>query len=472
MTSGNERESMDAIYASGMSDFRTDFAPGQKVTGVVTAVSKNAVFVDIKAKSEGIIDRAELVEDGEFKVTEGDRIDAFFMGMRRGEIQLTVRAIGSNADDEDIYNAYASGIPIDGRVESEVNGGFEVRIGSQRGFCPVSQIDTFVAAEHSVYVGQRLTFMIVDYDESNVVVSRRKFLEQKAEESRRELREALHVGDRVDGVVKRLMPFGVFIDVGGFEGLVPISELAWNRVEAADEVVAEGDRISVVVLKLDWDNNRISFSRKQALGNPWETAGERFHETKCYTGTVMKLMDFGAFVQLEPGIEGLVHISKLGAGKRLNHPREVLKEGQTLEVFVESIDLERKRMSLTLENPQQGRTMAVGEDALTIGKTVTGVVDDIKPYGIFVRLTSARTGLLHISQIPLSGQVNKVKEMWKQYPPQSEIAVIIERIQEGKVSLSLPETKSENDEEIRGYLADDQSNEFGNLGSVFDGLGA
>lgn len=466
-------DAVDPMYTQGLDQFRSYFQPGEKVTGKVTGMTSSVVFLDIHAKSEGILERAELTdEEGNLQVAEGDEIEAFFVRMHRGEIILTVKmgASGSETDDSDIVSAFQSGIPIEGKVESECKGGFDVSIGRHRAFCPFSQMGMFPVPDTSVYIGQRLTFLISEYDgDRNLVVSRRSHLEAENAARREKLRETLKEGAIVEGVITRVKDFGAFIDIGGVEGLIPISEMAWGRVENAEDIVSVGERVSVYVNRIDWEKDRFSFSLRRSAGDPWDTVEESFHVGGAYAGEVTRLMPFGAFVMLKPGVEGLLHISKLGAGKRLGHPREVLEEGAKLEVHIENIDYERQRISLTLENPQQGRKMEVDGGSVTIGATVTGTVEDIKPFGIFVRLPSEQTGLLHISELDLGEQVNRQKAMYKLHPPGSEIEVCVTSVQDRRISLSLP-GRSDEEDDYRELLHDEDSESLGNLGDLFSEL--
>ncbi len=449
--------------------FRTSFEPGERISGVITGVTSKFVYVDVNAKSEGIIARQEL-ETAAVSIGEGETIEAFYAGMGDGgEINLTVSLNTRNVQDDTLRDAWTAGIPVEGKVAAERKGGFGVKLGSRDAFCPYSQIDTFVSPDKTVYVGQRLTFLITEYDDFNIVVSRRQHLAAETEKQLDHLKESLKEGDIVEGTVRKIMDFGVFVDIGGVEGLIPMGELAWSHVKHAGEIVSVGEHISVMVQKLQWDAKRITFSLRKIGGDPWGRVGDNYHETKQYHGRVTKLMDFGAFVELEPGVEGLIHISKLGAGKRLDHSSQVLEEGQALNVYIESIDRERRRIGLVLENPQQGRTMDVEGEKLTVGESMMGTVDDIKNFGVFVRLTPSHSGLLHISEIQFDGQVNRMKAMYKQFPPGSEVNVIIKSIKANRVSLTLPDNRSE-DEDYQQFMEETETKNFGSLESAFGGL--
>jgi small subunit ribosomal protein S1 len=451
---------------------RAGFNPGEKVKGRVIRIDRETVFLDVKAKGDGIIDRLELEQNGELSVKEGDELEAFFDSYDDGQFVFTVKITARDAHDAELANAAQAQIPIEGKVTAERKGGFEVQMGEHRGFCPFSQIDLFGAQDAALYIGHSFTFLIMEYDGDNLVVSRRRYLDLEREAQRKQLREQLHEGDMVEGVVRKVLEFGAFVDLGGLEGLVPASELSWDRSLRPDQVVKVGDTLKVQIQRLDWEKERISLSLKKAGGDPWLTMAQRYHPTKMYHGKVTRLMPFGAFVALEPGIEGLVHISKLGAGKRLNHANEVLAEGQDLEVYIEAIDQERKRISLVLENPQVGREIEVGGgETFTVGAEVTGRVEEIRPFGIFVKLSPKRTGLLHVSAITFDGMVDRQRSMHKRYPINSELKVVIQNIHENRISLILPENKEDGADEYRSQLVDNQPQKgLGDLGSLFDGI--
>jgi small subunit ribosomal protein S1 len=460
------------LYAKGFEGFRTSFEPGEKVTGTVTAITKDFVFVNISSKSEGIVARQDLVDDeGDLTIAEGDPLSAFYVRTVDGEIELTVRMRGSDELDQSLVDAFAARIPIEGRVEAERKGGYDVQVGSQRAFCPYSQIDVFRGGDSAEHVGKRYTFLLTECGDGNVVVSRRQFIEHEQTAQRDSLRESLSEGDIVAGTVRRLMPFGAFIDIGGVEGLCPMRELAWERVDEAGDVVREGEKLAVKVLRVDWDAEKFTLSIRQAGRDPWEGVEGRYQASKLYDGKVTRLMPFGAFVALEPGVEGLVHISKLGAGKRLNHASEVLAEDEPIAVYVESIDLERRRISLTLENPQQGRTMEVEGLELTVGAEMTGVVQDVRQFGVFVSLSPSQTGLLHISEISFNGNVDRFRDMRRRFQRDAEVEVVVKNVHGDRISLTLPGGADDDDSYRQDVLeSPGEADALGDLGSAFDSL--
>ncbi len=252
---------------------------------------------------------------------------------------------------------------MEGFVEKEIKGGYEIKVGgSVRAFCPFSQID-LRRANPEDFIGKHFSFRITEYAEGgrNIVVSRRSLLEEERLQEKEALRESLAVGQTVRGTVTSLRDFGAFITIGGIEGLLPISEVGWGRVADIREVLTEGQEIQVVVKSLDWEKEKFSFSLKDTLPDPWEQAVLAFPEGSYVTGRIARLVNFGAFVTLGEGVDGLIPISRLGGGKRINHPRDVLKEGETLEVKVESVDRDSRRISLSPAAASRAATQAEAE---------------------------------------------------------------------------------------------------------------
>jgi len=335
--------------------------PGQKITAVIVDVTQDSVFLDVGEKSEGFIDRKELEdEEGNVTVNAGDTLDVYFLSSARNELFFTTRIGGGSTTREHLEEAFRNGIPLEGFVKKETKGGFEVTVaGNIRTFCPYSQMDIKRVSDSEQYIGQHLLFVITKYGEGgrDIVLSRRIILEREKEEKREALKNTLQEGMAVKGQITSIRDFGAFVDLDGIEGLIPVSEIGWSRVENIREVLTEDQDVEVVVLKLDWDNDRFSFSLKQALPDPWQDVSRKLPIGSVHNGTVVRLAKFGAFVNLAEGIDGLVHISKLGGGRRINHPREVLEEGQSIEVKINDINEEEKRIGLSLISDEPDEPM-------------------------------------------------------------------------------------------------------------------
>ncbi len=327
-------------------------SPGEKITATVVEVSPDSIFLDIGEKSEGFLDRKELEDEtGAVTVSPGDTLEVYFLSTNRNEMLFTTKIGSGAASRAHLEEAHRSGIPLEGHVEKEIKGGFEVTIaGKVRAFCPYSQMDLKRVSNPESHVGRHMLFKITQFSESgrNIVLSRRIILEEERQEKREQLQEQLREGMTVQGQITSIKDFGAFVDVGGIEGLIPISEIGWSRTEKVSDILSEGQDVEVVILKLDWENERFSFSLKQALPDPWQDIAQKFPVGSFHTGKVVRLAKFGAFVTLAAGIDGLIHISKLAGGRRINHPREVVEEGQPVDVKIEAIDAEEKRISLSL----------------------------------------------------------------------------------------------------------------------------
>jgi len=343
--------------------------PGQKLTARVLKVSAEWIFIDTGQKGEGVVDRKEFLDlDGNVTVKEGDSITAYFLSSSHGEMRFTTRIGGGGATGSaQLEDAWRSGVPVEGLVEKEIKGGYEIKLGgTARAFCPFSQIALRRMDNAESLIGTRLPFRITDYAENgrNIVVSRRSLLEEEQRRLKDEAQAGIEVGMTVSGTVTSLQDFGAFVDIGGLEGLIPISEIGWSRVKDVRDVLSVGQQVQVVVKTVDREKDRISLSLKDTLADPWDQVSQLYPEGSFHTGSVSRLAPFGAFVTLASGVDGLLHISKLGAGKRINHPREVVKEGEVIEVRIESFDRANRRLSLALA----GVARAAEEEEATLAE--------------------------------------------------------------------------------------------------------
>lgn len=329
--------------------------PGDRIEAIIAGISGDNIFLDIGSKSEGVLAASELAdEEGNITVRPGDAIKVYFLSDRGGALVFTAKVGSGQTTLQELEDAYASGIPVQGRVVAEIKGGFQVMVAGQRGFCPYSQIDIRRNENPEEYLEQQLPFKIIEFSGKgrNIILSARAVMEEAREQERQALIESLEVGAKVSGTVSSIRDFGAFVDIGGVDGLIPVSELAWGQVDRVDDVLSRGQKVEVIIRKLDWDNDRISLSLKDTLENPWDKVMEKYPVGAVLTGKVSRLTKFGAFITLEPGVDGLLHISKLGAGRKINHPREAIEEGQAITVRIDSIDREKQRISLVPEDYQ------------------------------------------------------------------------------------------------------------------------
>ncbi len=363
-----EGESFAELFAQSQKQGGGRLEPGQKVTGRVLKVGPEWVFIDTGQKGEGIVDRKEFLDlDGNVTVSEGDTIAAYFLSSSHGEMRFTTRVGGGASGSSQLEEAWRAGVPVEGAVEKEIKGGYEIRLaGSARAFCPFSQIALRRVDNPESLIGTRLAFRITDYTEKgrNIVVSRRVLLEEEQSRLKEEAQAAIAGGQTVSGTVTSLQPFGAFVDIGGLEGLIPISEVGWTRIKEVSEVLSVGQQVKVVIKSIDREKERISLSLKDTLADPWERVAQDYPEGSFHSGRVARLAPFGAFVTMGGVVDGLIHISKLGAGKRISHPREVLKEGDAVEVKVESVDRANHRISLALA----GAARAAQEEEATLAE--------------------------------------------------------------------------------------------------------
>jgi small subunit ribosomal protein S1 len=352
--SGTEKESEESFESllrrSVVPSFHIN--PGQMIETVVIKISKDWVFIDSGGKSEGHILIDEFKDDdGNITIKEGERIRAYFLSSRNNERLFTTRLTIDRTDKDLLKEAYHNRIPIEGIVEKEIKGGFEIRIaGNTRAFCPYSQMGLHQVTESDKYIGRQLTFRIIEYGEKgrNIIVSNKAALEEERRKQRDALRESLKEGMTVSGEITSIRKFGAFVDVGGIEGLVPISEISWDRVEDIYSVLSIGQKVDIYINKLDWDNDKFLFSIKEVLPDPWIDITHRYPEGSTHFGRVTRLTAFGAFVTLEPGIDGLLHISELEKDKRINRPHEVLEVNQVIQIRISRVDEGRKRISLSI----------------------------------------------------------------------------------------------------------------------------
>ena len=331
---------------------------GDVVKGVVTSIGKDAVFVDIGGKAEGVLDREQVAApDGTLRVKVGDTVEARVAGERNGSLVLRVKLGRGPEARAELVQAQELGIPVDGKVTGAIKGGLEVDVAGVRGFCPASQADARFVADLTTMIGQTYQFRVTQYERGNLVLSRRALLEEENARRAEELRGRLEVGAVLRGKVVGFKPFGAFVDLGGIEGMLHVSQLGYGRVEKPEDILSLGQDVEVQVLKLEegeaGKKPRVALSLKTLQADPWVEATRDLPVGGRIKGEISRLETFGAFVKLAPGVEGLVHISELGAGRRVNHPKEVVSIGQQVEATILSIDTDKRRLSLSLAAAQR-----------------------------------------------------------------------------------------------------------------------
>lgn len=449
-------------YSTGMNE---NIQVGDRIRGRIISIGSNSVFVDTGTKVDGAVDRSELLdEDGQLSLAEGDELDLYVVAAGESEIRLS-KAISGIGGLNMLRDAWEQRIPVEGKVVAAIKGGFQVEVIKQRAFCPISQMDVIYVEEPTEYVGQTHNFLIKRFEENgrNIVVSRRDILQKELDASRKAFMAGLEADAVIEGDVVRLAPFGAFVALApGVEGLVHISELSWSHLDTPDQAVKVGDRLQVKVLGVKDSEKpgtkRISLSVKQALGDPWADAGRRVRVGNKLMGKVTRCANFGAFVELFPGIEGLVHISEMSYTRRVMRPEEIVASGDEIMVLVKELDLDRKRISLSIKDAE-GDPWADVEEKFNPGKTVKGRVEKKESFGFFINLAPGITGLLPKSKIAASEKAAEIESL----KPGSVVTVTVDSINvaERKISLGT------------GDVADDQgwlefsggtSNSLGSLG--------
>lgn len=329
---------------------KTQLEPGQKIDATVLQIGDEWIFLDVGQKGEGVLDRKELLDnEGKLSVAVGDTVSAYFMSRKGGELRFTTRLGSGSSGTAQLEEAWRSEIPVEGRIEKEIKGGYEIKLpGNVRAFCPFSQLGLRRQDDTAGVIGTSRDFRITQFGEQgrNIVVSHRVIIEEERRRQCAELKASLKEGMVVSGTITNIRDFGAFVDIGGLEGLLPISEISYGRVENIEDILQIGQQLDVAVKKCDWQNERFSFSLRDTLADPWSKVATSYPIGSTHTGTVSRLAKFGAFVTLEDGIDGLVHISKIGGDQRIKHPQDVLTLGQELLVAIEKIELDEKRISL------------------------------------------------------------------------------------------------------------------------------
>ncbi len=422
-----------------VSEFEEDFAAlfeasqaatrierGQTVEGTIVGIGHDTAFVNVGGKGEALLDLAELRDaDGALEVGIGDRVQAVVVSTDGG-ITLSRRLARGAATDAQLESAWTAGLPVEGKVEREVKGGFEVRVGRSRAFCPFSQIDIIRGTDAAQHIGRVYTFRITEFKEGgrNLIVSRRALLEAEQRAAADDVRRTIVPGAIVTGRVASVRDFGAFIDLGGgIQGLLHVSEMGWSRVSDPSSVVKAGDEITVKVLRVDEATQKIALGLRQLMADPWAGVGEGYEVGQVRTGRVTRITDFGAFVELEPGVEALAHVSTFPpTGQPRGWTRSV-PVGSTGDFEILSIDLEKKRIGVALV-PAGAPRRAEGarpSTGVVQGARLTGKVERHEPFGVFVFLAPGKTGLMPWSESGMAREADAAKA----FPVGSEVEVIV-----------------------------------------------
>jgi len=389
---------------------------GEIVKGRVIEVGKDFVLVDIGYKSEASVSTSEFsLADNKPAVAVGDVIDVY-VESREDDSGLVIVS-KEKADKlrvwDDISAAAERDELVDGVVVARVKGGLSVDIGV-KAFLPGSQVDLRPIRNLDKLIGQRFKFKVIKFNKKrgNIVLSRRVLLEQEREELKKETLKKLAEGEVLTGVIKNLTEYGAFVDLGGIDGLLHITDMSWGRINHPSEMFNIGDEVKVKVLKFDPETERVSLGYKQITEDPWANAAEKFPVGKRVAGKVVSLTDYGAFIEIEPGVEGLVHVSEMSWTKRVKHPSKLVNQGDQVQAVVLDIDVSQKRISLGIKQTEANPWTLLGEK-YPVGAVIKGAVRNITDFGIFVGVEEGIDGLVHVSDLSWTHRVKHPSEMYK-----------------------------------------------------------
>ncbi|BDX06661.1 30S ribosomal protein S1 [Planctobacterium marinum] len=445
-------ESFAQLFEESLKELET--RPGAIVRGTVVSIDKDIVLVDAGLKSESAIPAEQFKNaKGDLEIAVGDQVDVALDAVEDGfgETILSREKAKRHEAWVELEKAYEDKITVTGIINGKVKGGFTVEVNSVRAFLPGSLVDVRPVRDTLHLEGKELEFKVIKLDakRNNVVVSRRAVIEEENSAERDTLLQTLDEGVEVKGIVKNLTDYGAFVDLGGVDGLLHITDMAWKRVKHPSEIVSVGDEINVKVLKFDKEKSRVSLGMKQMGNDPWEEIANRYPEGAKLTGQVTNLTDYGCFVEIQEGVEGLVHVSEMDWTNKNIHPSKVVSLGDTVEVMVLEIDEERRRISLGLKqckaNPWEEFAKSYNK-----GDKVTGKIKSITDFGIFIGLDGGIDGLVHLSDISW----NKAGEdAVRDYKKGDEITAVVLQVDAERERISLG-VKQIDEDPFNKYLTD------------------
>ena len=424
-------QSFESMFESSMQELNV----GDVVLGTVVQVTDDHVVVDVGYKSEGIIPLAEFKdEEGNIDVKVGDEVDVLFERRENDSGQIGLSK--EKADRQKIWGSLEEGAVVEGRIVGRIKGGLTVDIGINA-FLPGSQVDLRPVRNLEKLLGTTLDFKIIKLNKrrGNIVLSRRVLLEEQRESMRSDTLETLTEGDVVEGIVKNLTDYGSFIDLGGIDGLLHITDMSWGRVNHPSDVLTVGEKINVKILKYDRERERVSLGLKQITPDPWLDVESAYPVGARVQGKVVSLTDYGAFVELEDGVEGLIHVSEMSWTKRIKHPNKILTVGDDVETLVLALDIPNRRISLGLKQIEPNPWEVIGEK-FPIGTIIEGQVKNITDFGVFIGVDEGIDGLVHISDLSWTKRVKHPSEIFKKGDTVKAVVLNIDRENE-RFSLGL-----------------------------------
>jgi small subunit ribosomal protein S1 len=467
----NEDEmSFEQLFESYDAKMSKELNQGDKVEGQIISIGSKSVYIDTGTKSDGVVDKTELLdEEGQFTYSVGDTVTLYVVSLSESEIILS-KAISGAGQVDMLSDAARARTPVEGKVIAVIKGGFHVDIMGKRAFCPVSQMDVRYVETPEDYVGQAFSFIITRFESSgkNIVVSRRDLLEEEMRETQRAFFAEIKEGDTLQGTVTKLMSYGAFIELTpGVEGMAHISELSWSRVETAGEVVAPGDVVTVRVLKIEKGKEsgtpKISLSLKQISDNPWDSVDTVFHTGDQVSGKVVRLTNFGAFVEIAPGVDGLVHISEMSHTRRVLRPEDVVEVGEQIQVAIKSIDMDAKRISLSMKDAAGDPWTGVSV-RYPVNCVVEGKLEKRETFGLFICLEPGVTGLFPSSNIRNAANASDYDAL----KPGASVKVMVQQIDEEnrRMTLTSPEQKESDNWKQFADTKPQTNAGFGSMGDL------
>ncbi len=419
--------SFQALYEESLKQIEE----GAIVTGTVISINPDAVLVDVGYKSEGEIPISQFKDNqGNLTVSEGEKVEVLVESREddEGIIHLSKDKADKIKAWREITKACNEGAVIEGTIVARVKGGMSVDIGGVIAFLPGSQIDIRPIRNMDELVGQRFTFKVLKLNEkrNNIVISRRALLEEEREKKRKELLEKIEEGIVLDGVVKNITEYGAFIDLDGLDGLLHITDMSWGRINHPSEILSIGDVIKVKVIKYDPERQRVSLGLKQLTPDPWENIEEKYPIGMRTKGKVVSITDYGAFIELEEGVEGMVHVTEMAWGKKLRHPSKIVDLGEMVEVEVIGVDPDKKRISLSMKQLEKDPWQVV-EEKYPVGTKIVGRIKTVTNFGVFVGLGEGVDGLVHVSDMSWTKKIRNPADIYKKGQEIEAVVLKIDR---------------------------------------------
>jgi len=438
--SAAQLQDMQELYDGTVGRFST----GQLITGRVLEVDHSGVLIDIDYKSNGFVPGYEFPDHELKAIKVGDDIEVMIDEIENfnGDVVLSYEQAKAVKAWDRIAKLQEAGLPVEGMVLHKVKGGLSVDVGIPA-FLPGSQVDLHRVTDFDQYVGQMITAEIIKINKKrgNIIISRRKFLAERRDESRKVVLGSLEVGKVIEGVVKNITNYGVFIDVGGVDGLLHITDMTWGRISHPSEIVKIGETISVKVLSIDKENFKVSLGMKQMDKNPWQGLDAAVQIGSRVKGKVASITDYGVFVEVQKGVEGLIHISEISWTDRISNLQDRFTVAQEIEALVVSLDVDNRRMSLSIKQLDKNPWTAVSED-FKAGQTIKGVISNVTDFGIFVQLMPGVDGLVHVSDLSWTEHIEHPGDLYKRG---DKIEAVILSIDEDskKVALGIKQLKQD-----------------------------